>query len=298
MPKKIGSYYAAALAAFIIWGMFSFALKPLKNYASIDVLFYRVFAAATLLLIYAYVLKPKKMKRNYQNFIALNKKEKQKTILLTIAGAILLTVNWFIFIYVINQISIKAAAYAYLVCPILTTLFAYFILKEKLKNHQWIAVAISMISIILLAFFNFKDLMFSVIVAISYALYLVSQRKNIFIEKLPILTAQMVISSLILLPFYPAFSAPLPTQQLFYVLIIVIAIVFTILPLLLNLYAIEGLPSSTVGILLYINPILNFIVAVIYFNEKTYWYQWVSYSLVGLSILVFNKHLLHQKAKS
>jgi chloramphenicol-sensitive protein RarD len=275
--------------------MFSFALKPLKVYQSIDILFYRVFFAAMILIVYSFFFNKNKMKANYQKFISLPKNEKLTTIKLTLFGGALLTANWFVFIFVINQISIKAAAYAYLVCPILTTLFAFIIIKEKLLKHQWVAVAISIASIVILAIYNFNDLMFSMIVAVSYALYLVSQRKNTNIDKLPILMFQMIFSAILLLPFYPYYSGPTPVQEVFYVLILVIAIVFTIVPLLLNLYAIEGLPSSTVGILLYINPILNFIVAVVYFNEKTYWYQWLSYTLVGVSILVFNKHILFNK---
>jgi len=293
--KKTNSYYVAALSAFVIWGMFSFALKPLKVYQSIDILFYRVFFAAMILIVYSFFFNKNKMKANYQKFISLPKNEKLTTIKLTLFGGALLTANWFVFIFVINQISIKAAAYAYLVCPILTTLFAFIIIKEKLLKHQWVAVAISIASIVILAIYNFNDLMFSMIVAVSYALYLVSQRKNTNIDKLPILMFQMIFSAILLLPFYPYYSGPTPVQEVFYVLILVIAIVFTIVPLLLNLYAIEGLPSSTVGILLYINPILNFIVAVVYFNEKTYWYQWLSYTLVGVSILVFNKHILFNR---
>jgi chloramphenicol-sensitive protein RarD len=259
--KKTNSYYIAALSAFVIWGMFSFALKPLKGYQSMDILFYRVFFAAMILIVYSFFFNKNKMKANYQKFIALPKNEKLTTIKLSLFGGALLTANWFVFIFVINQISIKAAAYAYLVCPILTTLFAFIIIKEKLLKHQWFAVVISISSIVILAIYNFNDLMFSMIVAVSYDLYLVSQRKNTNIDKLPILMFQMIFSAILLLPFYPYYSGPTPTQDVFYVLILVIAIVFTIVPLLLNLYAIEGLPSSTVGILLYINPILNFIVA-------------------------------------
>jgi len=295
MQKTRKSYYGAAIAAFSIWGLFSFALKPLKVYASIDILFYRVFFAASMLLFYAYILRSKKMKENHQRFNLLTVKQKKRTIYLTLFGGALLTGNWFVFIFVINQVSIKAAAYAYLVCPILTTLIAYFVLKEKLLKNQWVAIGISILSIIILAIYNFKDLLFSMIVAVSYSLYLVSQRKNIYVDKLPILTYQMVFSAFILLPFYPTFSAPLPTESLFYILIALIAVMFTIIPLLLNLYAIEGLPSATVGILLYLNPILNFVVAIIFFDEKTTFSQLVSYSLVALSIAVFNQHLFKKK---
>jgi chloramphenicol-sensitive protein RarD len=49
---KVSKYYVAALSAFLIWGFFSLALKPLHNYPSLDILFYRVFFCAILMLLY------------------------------------------------------------------------------------------------------------------------------------------------------------------------------------------------------------------------------------------------------
>ena len=46
----INKYFLSALSAFIIWGFFSLALKPLTNYASLDILFFRVFIATAFLL--------------------------------------------------------------------------------------------------------------------------------------------------------------------------------------------------------------------------------------------------------
>ena len=293
----VNKYYLAGIAAFVIWGLFSFVLKPLSAYESVDILFYRVFAAAGFLLIYGHTMRYRKMKTNYHVFASLSKSVKKSTIILTLLGGALLTANWFVFIYVTNQISIKSAAYAYMICPILTTLLGFFVLKEKLQKHQWIAVAISFVSVFILAIHYPKDVLYSMIVAISYAFYLISQRKNNAIDKLAILTYQMLFASIILLFFYPKYSSPLPTQGVFYLLIGVMAIVFTILPLLLNLFAIEGLSSATVGILLYINPIMNFIVAVFFFKEKTSSFQILAYSLVLFSILVFNKHLFMKESK-
>ena len=235
------------------------------------------------------------MRDNYRVFNQLPSNLQKQTITLTFIGGALLTANWFVFIYVTNQISIKSAAYAYMICPILTTVLGFLILKEKLLKHQWWAVFISFTSVVILAVNYPKDVLYSMIVAVSYAFYLISQRKNVHIEKLPILTYQMMFASLILSFFYPTYSSELPSQITFYLLIVVIAVVFTIVPLLLNLFAIEGLSSATVGILLYINPIMNFIVAVLFFKEETSLWQIVSYGLVLISILVFNKHLFLKK---
>ena len=111
----------------------------------------------------------------------------------------------------------------------------------------------------------------------------------------------MVISSVILLPFYPSYGGAVPTEFLFYLLLLIIVIVFTIIPLFLNLYALKGLNSSTVGILMYTNPLIHFFLAIFYFKESVSIAQIVSYSLILISILVFNltnfKNLRHNRVK-
>jgi chloramphenicol-sensitive protein RarD len=99
----------------------------------------------------------------------------------------------------------------------------------------------------------------------------------------------------VILPFYPTYSGLLPTASLFYILLVVIVIVFTIVPLYLNLYALKGMNSSAVGILMYTNPLIHFILAVFYFKEEVHLNQIVSYGLILISIVVFNERLLFGK---
>jgi chloramphenicol-sensitive protein RarD len=113
----------------------------------------------------------------------LSASERKRSLLLTLGGGALLTANWYFFIFAMNHISIKAAAYAYLICPIITTVLAYFFLKEKLKLHQWLAVLLSVVSCGILAFGHWVDLFYSLVVAFSYAFYLITQRKNVHLER-------------------------------------------------------------------------------------------------------------------
>jgi chloramphenicol-sensitive protein RarD len=218
-------------------------------------------------------------------------------VLLTLGGGVFLTSNWFSFIYVMNHISIKAASFAYMICPIMTTVLAYFLLQEKLSRWQWSAVLLSVFSCLLLSVNNLSDILYSLIVALSYALYLVSQRKNSELDKFLLLTFQIVFSALILLPFYPHYSGPLPVGTFFYGSILLIAILFTIIPLFLNLYALKGVNSSTMGILLYINPVFNFMLAIFYFHEEIHGIQIVGYCLILISILVFNERHLFRSMR-
>ena len=176
-------YYAAALGSFIIWGFISFCLKPLHAYASLDVLFYRIFFSATIIAAITFIFRTKNFREQKKIFGQLSAHQKKQSILLTILGGVLLTANWFFYIYVMNRISIKTASFAYLICPILTTLLASILLKEKLSKWQWLAVGISAVSCIILGIHSAVELTFSLIVALSYALYLISQKKNNKLEK-------------------------------------------------------------------------------------------------------------------
>ena len=281
-------HFSAAIAAFIIWGFFSLALKPLHHYPSLDILFYRVFLCVILMLGINLIFRRNVLKETKDNFLAMSKKQKKEAFLLTLGGAILLTANWFFFIYVMNHVSVKSAAFAYLVCPILTTVFAYFILEEKLNKWQWTAVALSVFSCILLGFNHLMDVFYSVIIAVTYALYLVSQRKNKAIDKFLLLTLQLTTSAVMLLPFFPFYRGEVPTEISFYVYIAIISVFFTIIPLFLNLFALKEMSSASVGILLYINPLINFFLAIFYYKEEITPFQIVAYSLIFLSIIVFN----------
>ncbi|OOG78606.1 EamA family transporter [Flavobacterium sp. A45] len=292
-------YYFAAFSAFFIWGFFSLALKPISSYPSLDILFYRVFFSVLTMTVINLVFRQNKIQENWENFTSMTSKRKRSIVVLTLVGAMILASNWFIFIYVVNHVSVKAGSLAYLICPILTTVFAFFLLHEKLSKWQWLAVSISIISCILLSMNHFQDIFYSLVVAATYALYLVSQRKNSELDKFLLLNIQLLFIALLILPFYPKYSGAIPTEPLFYTCLFCIVVFFTIVPLFLNLYALKGINSSTVGILMYINPIINFALAIFYFKEQVTLLQMFSYSLILISIIVFNKKIiLGKKHKS
>jgi chloramphenicol-sensitive protein RarD len=292
---KLYKYYLIAFLSFMIWGFFSLALKPLHNYPSLDILFYRVFLCAVIMLVISLIVRVQVLRKSVTLIRDMPKKEQMSLAKRTFGGGILLTANWFFFIYVMNHISVKAASFAYLVCPILTTVIAFFVLHEKLSKWQWTAVVLSLVSCLLLSFNNIADVAYSMIVALSYALYLVTQRKNFGIDKFLLLTVQITFSALLLLPFYPVYSAPLPSDPFFYGVIALIAVLFTIVPLYMNLYALQGVNSSTMGIMLYINPLMNFGIALFYFHEPINQFQMVAYSLILLSIVVFNERHIFKR---
>jgi len=131
---KLTQYYLAAFFAFFIWGFFSLALKPLHNYPSLDIMFYRVFFSVVVMVLINLVFRRNVIQKNWNHFSKMSQEKKRSTIVLTLGGAVFLVSNWFVFIFVMNHVSVKAASLAYLICPILTTVIAFFALKETCQK--------------------------------------------------------------------------------------------------------------------------------------------------------------------
>lgn len=291
-------YYFAALFSFIVWGCFSLVLRPLSAYAALDIMVYRVSFSAILIAVCSLLFRWKISRQNFIAFQTLTRPAKRNAIFHTLVSAVALAFNWYLYIYVMNNVSVKATSLAYLICPILTTVLATIILKEKLNKVQWFSVFLSISSCILLSLGYFMDMFYSLIIAFSYALYLVLQKMNTRFDKFFTLTIHILLCALILLPYGFSSTIGVEHSSTFYQLVLVIAVFFTIIPLFLNMYALKGLSSSLLGILLYINPIIAFLLAIFYFSESVNLTQSIAYGLILAAVIIFNLAYLKINDKS
>ena len=101
---KTYKYYFAAFTAFLIWGFFSLALKPLQDFPSLDILFYRVFLSSIVMLLINLIFRRKIVKKNALLFSNLKPNDKKRIIFLTLGGSFLLIANWFVFIFAFRDI--------------------------------------------------------------------------------------------------------------------------------------------------------------------------------------------------
>lgn len=281
-------HYLAVTLAFTIWGFFSLVLKPLSDFSAFDILTYRSIVSASIMLIVSLFLRPKVLKKNIQVFKSLEKKERIRILIINLFSGLFLALNWYIFIYVMNNVSVGATALAYLICPILTMVLAFAILKEKLFKLQWVSVILSLTACILLSLGGLIDFVYSMVIALTYAIYLVLQRKNKEMDRFLILTVQITFAVIILSPFFVTHDFTTAKTNFFYSMIALIAVGFTIIPMFLNIYALRGLNSSVVGVFIYLNPLINFFLAVFYFKESFTYLQGLSYGLIIISIILFN----------
>lgn len=281
-------YLLAGLVSFAIWGFFSIPLRNIKAFPSQEILYYRIFTS--LFFIWAAILlfRRKQLSADIIHFRSVPVVQKRRIALQVITATVFLILNWFSFIYAINNVSLTAAAFAYMVCPLLTAFGGFVLLREELSRVKLISMLVALTSIILLATGSVTEVLWSVFIAVFYAGYLLIQRKMQGFDKLNVLALQIGLAVIMMLPFYISQFHGLPQGGWFWSHIVIIAIVFTIIPLFLNLYALIGIPSSTLGIMIYINPIIAFVVAVLYFDERISTFQLSAYLLLLFSVFLFN----------
>jgi chloramphenicol-sensitive protein RarD len=288
LPKSNLRYFFAGILSFAIWGFFSIPLRNLQAYPSEEILYYRIFTSLVFIWIAIFLFRRNYLKADLAYFSSIDAKARRNILFQLVGSTLLLTSNWYTYIYAVNNVSLQSAAFAYMVCPLITAFGGYLILKESLSRLKLISLGIALLSILLLATGSLIEVLWSVVIATLYAFYLIIQRKMQHLDKLNVLAVQIGIAVLLMLPLYLIKHEGIPQEIWFWGNISVIAVFFTLIPLFLSLYALIGIPSSTLGIIIYSNPIIAFAVAIFYFGEEVDVHKLFAYSLLLISVIVFN----------
>lgn len=283
-------YFASAIGATAIWGTFSVPLRNLKGYSPNEILSYRLFISLIITWLIILLFRRDEVLKDFIYLKSLNKKSKIKLFNLIFFSGLFLTGNWISFLYAVNHVNLKSAAFGYMVCPLITAMGGFFILKEQLSTLKLASIGVALISVLLLAHGSLIDVLWSIFIATTYTSYLLLQRVILKLDKLNVLGMQLILSALIVLPLssYHFGAFPLPIESHFWINILIVAVLFTVVPLFLVSYSLIGIPSSTLGIIVYLNPIIAFSVAFLYFEEEVNRDQLFAYTLLLLSIVIFN----------
>jgi chloramphenicol-sensitive protein RarD len=281
-------HYAAAISAFVIWGFFSIPLRALQQYSAGEILYFRILFSLIVLVGIIFLFRRRSVYSTLDILRGYPARKQAFVIALTLAGGALLSVNWLTFIYIVNNINIKTASFSYLICPVITAVLGRVLIHEKMTSLQWLAVALCTVSCVLIGINSTLELGYSVLTALSYALYLISQRRNQGFDRMIVLGIQVLFSLIVLTIFFGSLVDQVPHDTSFYLVITVIAVLFTVLPLFLNLYALNRINSATIGILMYINPIFNFTIAFIVFRETVTMVQLSGYLIILFALVLFN----------
>ncbi|WP_294185187.1 EamA family transporter [uncultured Sphingobacterium sp.] len=283
-----GKYLFAAFLAPFIWGFMSIPVRWIRGYPAEDILYFRIITALLVLWVYLLIFRRKMLVADIRKFGLLSRADKLRQTGLMILASALIFGNWFTYIYAVNHVSIQSAALAYLTCPLITAAGAYLMLKEKLTGWQKIALFIAFSSVCLLARGSLNDVLWAITIASCYAFYLIVQRVSTGFDKLNQLVLQLSICALCVIPKLIYNHHTIPNEPLFWGTIVLIASLFTVIPLFLSMYALIGISSTTTGVLLYINPLIAFTLAATYFQEPVQPIKYIAYCIIFIAIILFN----------
>lgn len=285
-------HYASAVIAFLIWGFFPMVLRKINTHSAGEILYFRILFSLLALVVILFGFMRKKTSDNFMLLKVITPQARRAVIFLTLSGGALLTVNWLVFIYVVNEVNIRTASFSYLICPVVTAVLGYILLKEKMAFVQWLAILLCAVSCVLMGINNISELGYSLLIAFSYALYLISQRKNQGFNRMIVLGVQVLFAFLIMNLFFSQLIGNIAVDTEFYATTLCIALIFTILPLFLNLYALNKINAATIGVLMYLNPLVNFITAFLVFKESASSVQVIGYAAIAIALVLFNYPVL------
>ena len=248
------------LAAYGLWGVMPIYFKWLQAVPSIDIVAHRIVWSLLVLVLLVTVAKAWGQIREAIR--------SRKALAMLLVTAILIGTNWLLYVYAINSGHILAGSLGYYLNPLANILLGRFILKERLTKVQWAAVGIAAGGIAVLAAGALGTLWISLTLCFSFATYGLL-RKIIHVESLAGLTVETTLLFPIALGWLllgGAAGQPMGSGGQETALLVAAGVVSTV-PLLCFTAAARRLAYSTVGMLQFIAPTLQFLLAVAVYDE-------------------------------
>ncbi len=216
-------------------------------------------------------------------------------------SAVLISVNWLIYVYAVNGGHILAASLGYYFNPLLNIVMGTLFLGERLNRTQWSAVGIAVIAVGVLAFGAIDTLWMSLSVAASFCLYGLV-RKLAPVGAVPGLT----IETLLLWPaaMLAAYYFGLHPGNLGWgsdnatTMLLVAGGAITAIPLLLFATAARRMPYSTLGFIQYIGPTIQFLLGVFLYREPLSGPRILAFVLIWSALAVFSWDVIKRMRKS
>ena len=213
-------------------------------------------------------------------------REPRRLALVTGAAATI-TVNWFVYIWAVNSGHVVEAALGYFINPLVSIAFGVLLLRERLRGLQWIAVAVGAAAVVVLTVGYGRLPWIALVLAFSFGTYGLI-KKRIGLEGVESFAAETAVQFLPALVFMLVLGArgdsTFHTEGVGHALLLASCGVITAFPLICFGAAAVRLPLSTIGLMQYLAPTLQFVLGVLYFRESMPAERWAGFLLVWLAL--------------
>ena len=270
------------MLAYVLWGAFPIYFALLDAVSPIEVVAHRIIWTLVFLIIVITIAKTwRSVKR------ALN----TKTILILLAAAVFISINWLFYVYAVATDQVVQASLGYFINPLISVALAVILLRERLRITQWVAVVIAVVAVAVLTVSYGSVPWISLVLGFSFGMYgLLKKVANVgSTESLAIETAALAPFAFALMGLWEwngQAAFVLDGWQISILLVLLGPV--TALPLLAFGGAATRIPLSTLGLLQYITPILQFALGVYVFNEAMPTSRWIGFFIVWTALVVFS----------
>jgi len=265
------------VAAYLMWGLFPLYWPLLEPARPVEILAHRIvwsFVVLVALLIW---------RGRLRGVLALPR----RSLGYLLVAAVLISVNWGTYIYGVNTGQVVETSLGYFIGPLVTVMVAVVLLGERLRPAQWASLSLAALAVGILTVDYGRPPWIALTLAFSFAVYgLMKNRARVgAAEGLVVETGVLVVPAtgyLFLLP-----DGTFGQVSAGHTLLLAGAGVVTVLPLLAFSAAATRIPLSTLGLLQYLGPSIQFVIGVFVYDEPMPLPRLVGFALVWVSLALF-----------
>ena len=270
------------IALYLMWGFFPLYFRLLERSGAFEIIAHRVvwsFAFCAILLTIG---------KGWHRLAALAH-DRRSLWGLVLAGHLVL-INWTLYVWSVNAGHTLDAAMGYFINPLVSALLGVLVLRERLSPAQWMAFGIGIVAVVVLMVGHSSTPLISLGLAMSFGLYgLVKKVLGVAVKPaVGLIVETLATTPLALVYIGWGVAQGKSTFTGSYSLLLVSAGILTAVPLLMFAFAASRSSLTTLGILQYISPLLQFLVGLFLFGEQMPWQRWVGFSLVWVAVVMFS----------
>ncbi len=286
---------AYGLLAYAIWGAFPLYFAALKPAGAWEILSHRILW--TLLLCALVLLVRRDLRWSRQLW------QRPRLGLGVTAAALLIAVNWVIYVAAVLNGKTTEAALGYFLNPLVTVALGVVVLRERLRTMQWVAVAIGALAGVYLSIAAGSVPLIAISLAMSFGLYgLVKKKVGASLEAMHSLAAETAvlapIAVVMLVVLTSRGDTTFTTNGGWHTALLVAAGVATATPLLLFAAAARRIPLVTIGLLQFITPVLQLLCGVLLLDEHMSGTRWIGFGIVWIALAVLSFDSIRHMARS
>ncbi|GAA4412333.1 EamA family transporter RarD [Fodinibacter luteus] len=274
---------AYGFLAYGIWGAFPIYFAALAPSGAWEILAHRIVWTLVVCALALAVLRDVAWVRPFAR--------NRRLVLGITAAALVLSLNWVVYVYAVLTERTYEAALGYFLNPLITIALGVLVLRERLRPLQWAAVGIGLLAVVVMAVGGGAFPWIAVVLALSFGTYgLVKKKVGRSLDALHSLVAETAVMT----PFAVAILTVLlvtgGTTFLghggAHTALLVASGVVTAVPLLFFAAAARRIPLVTIGLLQFITPVLQLVVGVVVLDETVSTPHWVGFGIVWVALVV------------